>query len=112
MFLLQIVNILLYSFFSIQYQQIIPRHYELKYQQVFIDTLQQQYSIEKDGNQQSQIVPETDERVLLIKKIVSELQEACIYFSPECEEYMSHMKVIVINDDEINAYSTLGLFFT
>ena len=55
------------------------------------------------------ILPETDERVLLVKKIVSELQEACIYFSPECEDYMKHMKILLVDSDELNAYTTMGI---
>ena len=37
--------------------------------------------------------------------------DACIYFSPECKEYMDKMKVIVVEDDDVNAYTTMGNAF-
>lgn len=67
--------------------------------------------MEKDGVKQTLVLPDTDERVVFIKSLVQKLQEACIYFSPECEEYMNEMKVMVVEDDEVNAISTMGTLF-
>jgi hypothetical protein len=44
-------------------------------------------------------------------QILSKLKDACIYFSPECKEYMDKMKVIVVEDDDVNAYTTMGNAF-
>ena len=50
-------------------------------------------------------------RVVFIHQILSKLKDACIYFSPECKEYMDKMKVIVVEDDDVNAYTTMGNAF-
>lgn len=81
---------------------------ELKYQQSFVQALKDKYSTETDGMKKTLVLPDSDERVILVKKLVRQLQEACVYFSPECEEYMTHMEVIVVEDDEVNAYSAMG----
>lgn len=88
--------------------QIIPRSLELQYQSIFINAFKEQYSIETDGVKESLVLPESDKRVQLIHSLLRQLQEACIYFSPECSEYMSHMQVLVVEDEEVNAFFTPG----
>ena len=54
------------------------------------------------------VLSDEDSRVQYIKKMLNPLIESCIYFSPECEEYMRNLKVIVVEDDTVNAYTTMG----
>lgn len=57
-----------------------------------------------------------DERVLdksnhyyqFVTPILDRLKEACVYFSPECQDYMDHMQLLVVESDEINAFSAMG----
>lgn len=49
-----------------------------------------------------------DERYRIATRVVSSLQRACVYFSPECEEYMSRMKVFVVDSPTVNAFSSMG----
>ena len=88
--------------------QIIPRSLELQYLSIFMNTFKEQYSIETDGVRQSLVLLESDTRVQLIHTLLRQLQEACVYFSPECLEYMSRMQVLVVEDEEINAFFTPG----
>lgn len=81
----------------------------MKYQESFVTGFKDKCSVEKDGVKQTLVLPDTDERVVFIKSLVQKLQEACVYFSPECEEYMNQMKVMVVEDDEVNAISTMGI---
>ena len=54
------------------------------------------------------VLSDDDERVAFIKIIVIRIADACVYFSPECEQYVNRMKVVVIDDDDVNAYVTMG----
>ena len=73
-----------------------------------IQNLREQFH-KKDGEAvHSLILPAKDERVVFVSKIVNRIKEACVYFSPECEYYMSKMEILVVDDDEINAYTTMG----
>ena len=81
----------------------IPRSVELKYQDVIIDSLHKR-CLENN----IVILDELTPMFTFVTTIVSNLIKACIYFSPECEEYMRNMKVLVVESDEINACSMLG----
>ena len=73
-----------------------------------IQSLREQFQ-KKDGDAvHSLILPAKDERVVFVSKIVNRIKEACVYFSPECEEYLNHLKIIVVEDDTVNAYTTMG----
>ena len=66
-----------------------------------IQSLREQFQ-KKDGDAvHSLILPAKDERVVFVSKIVNRIKEACVYFSPECEYYMSKMEILVVDDDEI-----------
>lgn len=80
----------------------------MRYQKAAIDSVYSTYEINENGNTRSLILPENDERVLMVKGIVDKLCEACIYFSPECEEYMKRIQVFVVDSEEINAYTSMG----
>ena len=54
------------------------------------------------------ILKDSDPRVQYIERILRPLIQSCVYFSPECEYYMSQMEILVVDDDEINAYTTMG----
>ena len=55
------------------------------------------------------ILDDKDPRVCHVKSLIKSIAEACIYFSPECESYMNHLEVLVVDDDEdLNAYVTMG----
>lgn len=49
-----------------------------------------------------------DERYRIATRVVSTLQKACVYFSPECEEYMNRMRVFVVDSPIVNAFSSMG----
>ena len=82
----------------------IPRSVELKYQNDIISSLYKQYS---ENN--IDILDEMDPLYSNLNKIVRTIAKACVYFSPECEEYMHNIKVIIVNSDEINACSMMGI---
>ena len=64
--------------------------------------------MKKGDSIHSLILNSKDERVVLVTSIVNRIKEACVYFSPECEYYMNKMEILVVEDDEINAYTTMG----
>lgn len=73
-----------------------------------LQSLHEQFQ-KKDGDTiHSLLLPAKDKRVVFVSKIVNRIKEACVYFSPECEYYMSKMEILVVDDDEINAYTTMG----
>ncbi|KAK8815959.1 hypothetical protein WA538_005080 [Blastocystis sp. DL] len=82
---------------------VIPREMELKYQDTMVSNLEAKFD---EANER--ILDSSDKRVVFIHQILSKLKDACIYFSPECKEYMDKMKVIVVEDDDVNAYTTMG----
>ena len=49
-----------------------------------------------------------DNRVILVKKIVSRLCEASKYFEPGSEDFYDNFKVFVVEDPVVNAYAALG----
>ena len=79
---------------------------ELKYQDTMVSNLEDKFD---EANKR--ILDSSDKRVVFIHQILSKLKDACIYFSPECKEYMDKMKVIVVEDDDVNAYTTMGNAF-
>lgn len=79
---------------------------ELKYQDTMVNNLEAKFD---EANER--ILDSSDKRVVFIHQILSKLKDACIYFSPECKEYMDKMKVIVVEDDDVNAYTTMGSVF-
>lgn len=79
---------------------------ELKYQDTMVSNLEAKFD---EANER--ILDSSDKRVVFIHQILSKLKDACIYFSPECKEYMDKMKVIVVEDDDVNAYTTMGNVF-
>lgn len=76
---------------------------ELKYQDTMVSNLESKF---EEANEK--ILNGSDKRVIFINQILSKLKDACIYFSPECKEYMDKMKVIVVEDEDVNAYTTMG----
>ena len=67
------------------------------------------YTTEEDDETICTILDANDSRVCHVKKLVKRIAEACVYFSPECESYMNHLEVLVVDDDDdINAYVTMG----
>ncbi|KAK8816874.1 hypothetical protein WA577_002668, partial [Blastocystis sp. JDR] len=87
---------------------VIPRDFELKYQDSVIQSLRDQFCVKDGESTHSLILNSKDERVALVTSIVNRIKEACVYFSPECEYYMSKMEILVVDDDEVNAYTTMG----
>ena len=79
---------------------------ELKYQDTMVSNLEAKFD---EANER--ILDSSDKRVVFIHQILSKLKDACIYFSPECKEYMEKMKGIVVEDDDVNAYTTMGNAF-
>ena len=81
----------------------LPRSIEVSYQEEFVDTLINQF---KENN--TPVLDETNEYYSLLKPIINRLIDACVYFSPECEDYMKHMRILLVDSDELNAYTTMG----
>lgn len=54
------------------------------------------------------ITDSTDIRYRLVHRVVGDIQRACIYFDPSCEEYMKEMKIFVVDSPEVNAFSCIG----
>ena len=79
---------------------------ELKYQDTMVSNLEAKFD---EANER--ILDSSDKRVVFIHQILSKLKDACIYFSPECKEHMEKMKGIVVEDDDVNAYTTMGNAF-
>ena len=79
---------------------------ELKYQDTMVSNLEAKFD---EANER--ILDSSDKRVVFIHQILSKLKDACIYFSPECKEYMDKMKVIVVEDEDVKAYTTMGNAF-
>lgn len=77
---------------------------ELNYQDAMVESMTTK--LEGDG---LKVLGEDDSRVQYIEQILRPLIDSCIYFSPECEEYMRNLKVIVVEDDTVNAYTTMGV---
>ena len=73
-----------------------------------IQSLRDQFCVKDGESTHSLILNSKDERVALVTSIVNRIKEACVYFSPECEYYMSKMEILVVDDDEVNAYTTMG----
>lgn len=73
-----------------------------------VSSLHKQFSVTENGVAHSLILPESDDRVQFVRGLVSKLGKACVYFSPECEMYMKDMEIIVVDSDEVNAYTTMG----
>ena len=89
--------------------QYLSREFELSYQQEMIAYIRSFYTTEEDDETVCTILDESDSRVLHVKNLVKSIAEACIYFSPECESYMNHLEVLVVDDDDdLNAYVTMG----
>lgn len=107
LFLLQIESILSYSFHLSNYDKILPRSMELSYQEGFINTLMNQF---KESS--TPVLDESSDYYILLKPIIDRLIDACIYFSPECEDYMKHLKILLVDSDELNAYTTMGISLT
>ena len=103
MFLLQIENILLYVVHLSLYDQILPRSVELSYQESIISRF-----ISQCEENNTPVLDESSEYYNLLKPIVNCLIDACIYFSPECEDYMKHMKILIVDSDEVNAFTLMG----
>ena len=76
---------------------------ELNYQDAMVESMTTK--LEADG---LTVLGEDDARVQYIARILRPLIDSCIYFSPECEEYMRNLKVVVVEDDTVNAYTTMG----
>ena len=67
------------------------------------------YTTEEDDETVCTILDADDSRVCHVKNLVKRIAEACVYFSPECESYMNHLEVLVVDDDDdMNAYVTMG----
>ena len=49
-----------------------------------------------------------DKRVIMVKKIVDRLCEACKYFEPGSEDFYDNFKIFIVEDPEVNAYAALG----
>lgn len=49
-----------------------------------------------------------DERVSMAERVIARLKQACVYFSPECENYMNQMQLYVVHASDINAFSSIG----
>ena len=73
-----------------------------------VSSLHSKFMVTENGHTRSLILPKTDKRVQFIRSLVTKLGNACAYFSPECTTYMNNMEVIVVDDDEVNAYTTMG----
>lgn len=84
-------------------KQIIPRSVELNYQETFKNLLVEQF--EEDD---CRVLDESNPYYHFVTPILDRLKEACVYFSPECQEYMDHMQLLVVESDEINAFSAMG----
>lgn len=50
----------------------------------------------------------TDICYRLVHRVVGDIQRACVYFDPSCEEYMKGMKIIVVESPTVNAFSSIG----
>lgn len=81
----------------------IPRQVELSYQDSMVQSIESRF--ESDG---VTILKDSDPRVQYIERILRPLIQSCVYFSPECEEYLNHLKIIVVEDDTVNTYTTMG----
>ena len=73
-----------------------------------VSSLHSKFMVTENGHTRSLILPKTDKRVQFVRSLVTKLGNACAYFSPECTTYMNNMEVIVVDDDEVNAYTTMG----
>jgi len=73
-----------------------------------VSSLHKQFTVTENDVTHNLILPESDERVQFVRSLVSKLGKACVYFSPECEMYMKDMEIIVVDSDEVNAYTTMG----
>lgn len=52
---------------------------------------------------------ENDSRVRLVTTVVDHLKRACIYFSPESEDYFNKLQLYIVDDpDTVNAFSAMG----
>ena len=49
-----------------------------------------------------------DERVSMAERVIARLKQACVYCSPECENYMNQMQLYVVHASDINAFSSIG----
>ena len=77
---------------------------ELIYQERVFEAFKSKYKSEG-----FHIVGDDDPRVQHIKELLPPLIDACVYFSPECKEYMNHLKLLVVESEEQNAFMTLGM---
>ena len=59
-------------------------------------------------DEQPVITDSTDIRYRLVHRVVGDIQRACVYFDPSCEEYMNKMKILVVDSPEVNAFSSVG----
>ena len=66
-----------------------------------IQSLRDQFCVKDGESTHSLILNSKDERVALVTSIVNRIKEACVY-------YMSKMEILVVDDDEVNAYTTMG----
>ena len=73
-----------------------------------VSSLHKQFTVTENDVTHNLILPESDERVQFVRSLVSKLGKACVYFSPDCEMYMKYMEIIVVDSDEVNAYTTMG----
>ena len=79
---------------------------ELKYQDTMVSNLEAKFD---EANER--ILDSSDKRVVFIHQILSKLKDACIYFSREGKEDLDMMKGIVVEDEDVNAYTTMGNAF-
>ena len=80
----------------------------MQFQDVIVSNIRSMFEETEDGTTRTLLLPENNEQVMFVKSIVKKLCDACIYFSPECEEYMNQMQVLVVESDEVNAYTGMG----
>ena len=59
-------------------------------------------------NNKTIITNPKDKRVIMVKKIVTRLCEACKYFEPGSEDFYDNLKVFIVEDEDINACAILG----